>query len=346
MDIRTVAVSAAVFLASLVLTGLYRRYAEARQILDIPNHRSSHSVPVPRGGGIVFAAISLAGATLLFLGDVLSPRLALAFLGAGGLIAAVGFVDDMGHVAWRVRLALQAAAALWGVLLLGGMPVLPLGSWIFPLSWAGVPVAVAAVIWMCNLYNFMDGIDGLAASEGLFAALTFSLLLAWQGYEGLALLAAILAASVAGFLYWNRAPARIFMGDAGATFLGMMFGLLLVVAVNARTLSAWACLIPLGVFVVDATVTLVRRALRRENLATAHRTHAFQRLADRWGHGKTTLSVGAVNVFWLLPLSLLAQTFPAWSLAITALALLPLLAVAFLLSAGKEDTRAPGKSNG
>jgi Fuc2NAc and GlcNAc transferase len=282
---------------SWVLTAGLRRYALARAVLDVPNHRSSHSVPTPRGGGLAIALVALAGLALAAALGWVAPRLALA-LGAGGaLVAAVGWVDDHRPLPARARFAIHAAAAAWALWWLGGMPALTLGHGTLRLGIAGAVIALTGIVWVVNLYNFMDGIDGLAGGEAVTAGVAGGALLLWAGHPGMALAALLLATAGSGFLAWNWSPARIFMGDVGSCFLGFSFAVLAVASQNAGAVPLIAWVVLLGVFVVDATFTLVRRALRREAWYDAHRQHAYQRMVDAgWSHARVSGSVMAVNV--------------------------------------------------
>ncbi len=321
-------------LVAFGLTGLLRRYALQAQILDIPNQRSSHTVPTPRGGGLAVAAafclcLLVAGAWGLVL-----PSLLMAAVGGGSAVAAIGFVDDRGHVPARWRLLVHFLAAAWAVAWLGGMPALPIGGYATDLGAAGVLAAIFLTVWLLNLYNFMDGIDGLAGVETVTVAAGAALLLLFTDQPAAAVGPALLAAAGSGFLFWNWPPARIFMGDAGSGFIGFV----LAVFALSGALSFWSWLILLGVFLVDASYTLSRRLLRGERVYEAHRSHAYQRAARRHGaHRPVTLAVALINVVWLWPWAFLAQRLPELGLLMTVIAWLPLLALAVMLGAGESE---------
>ena len=327
-----------VVLLALILTGALRRYALARSLMDMPNARSSHSVPTPRGGGIAIAVSFMLAVPLLAAQHMLPWPQAWAVLGAGGFVALVGFADDHGHIAARWRLLAHFIAAAWALAWLGGPP--PLGCCGELFAAGGIMTLLAALylVWMLNLYNFMDGINGLASIEALCVCIGGALLYMLTGQAALALAPLALAAAVAGFLFWNFPRARIFMGDAGSGFLGLVLGLWSLQAGWVRPELFWSWLILLGVFVVDATFTLLRRLLRGEKVHQAHRSHAYQhaaRLAGR--HLPVTLAVGALNLLWLLPIALLVglQQLPA--LAGVLIAWLPLSLLAIRLRAGRRD---------
>ncbi|CAD5109724.1 Phospho-N-acetylmuramoyl-pentapeptide-transferase [Pseudomonas carbonaria] len=188
---------------------------------------------------------------------------------------------------------------------LGGLPELDLFGLLVEPGMLGAALALLFLVWLLNLYNFMDGLDGIAAIEAISVCLGGALLYWISGAWVHAAVPLLLASAVAGFLFWNWPPARIFMGDAGSGFLGMVLGGLLLQAAWISPELFWSWLILLGVFVVDATWTLLHRMLRGEKWHQAHRSHAYQTAARRFGgHLPVTLAVAAVNLFWLLPWAL------------------------------------------
>jgi Fuc2NAc and GlcNAc transferase len=283
------------FLASLSLSKLARRYALARALIDVPNERSSHSVPTPKGGGIAIAGVVLIGlAVLAVLGQV-GARSAIALSGGGALVAVVGWLDDHHGLSAGVRLTVHLAAAAWAVAWLRGMPDLTTGEAAVHLGPGGALLAVIGVVWATNFYNFMDGIDGLAAAEAVVVGVAGALLLASRATP-LALVSLLIAAAAAGFLVWNWPPARLFMGDVGSGFLGFMFGGLALATENARALPALLWLVLLGPFFADATITLLRRMARGDRWHAAHRTHAYQRAVQAgWSHRRVTAVVAALS---------------------------------------------------
>lgn len=297
-------VFAAVLSASLLLTWVLRRYALSRSLLDIPNGRSSHSVPTPRGGGVAIVLTYLVTLVLVAFAGWVSWSIALPLLGAGALIAVVGFLDDHGHIAARWRLLSHFGAATWALFWMGGLPTISLVGVELDLGWLGHVLAALYLVWMLNLYNFMDGIDGIASIEAVCACAGACLVYWLTGHENLMIAPMLLAVAVLGFLYWNFPPARIFMGDAGSGFLGVVIAILSLQAAWAAPEMLWVWLILLGVFIVDATFTLGRRLLRGDKVYEAHRSHAYQyasRLAGR--HLPVTLTVMAINLLWLLPIA-------------------------------------------
>lgn len=283
-------------IASLLLTGIIRSFALRNEVLDLPNERSSHSVPTPRGGG---AAVLLASALGIALSGVLGlVQARQAFtLGCGMLLLGmVGWADDRKGVMPRVRLAIHLAIALWTVYMLGGLPSLQVGNSSLVVGWAGYILATLGIVWSINLFNFMDGIDGLAGSQAFLIFAAVAVLLFLRGDYALATIPAILAATSAGFLAWNWPPAKIFMGDVGSGPIGYLIAGLALAAENNRSVPLLAFAIIYGVFICDATVTLIRRLARGDRLTEAHRDHAYQRLTRAWGsHAYVTGWAGAIT---------------------------------------------------
>ncbi len=327
-------------LASALLTGLVRKLAMSHGVLDIPNERSSHKEATPRGGGfaIVLATVAALGAAAA-LGRLHADLLA-SLTGGGLAVAAVGFMDDRGGVPPGIRLAVHLCAALWAVWWLGGLPPLRVGSHVIQLGWVGYPVAVLAIAWTLNLFNFMDGIDGIAASEAVFVVGAAAFLtLCGSGSSGVSAVALALGGACIGFLLWNWPPAKIFMGDVGSGYLGYVIGVLALAAAREDPTALWAWLILGGVFFVDATVTLFRRLLRGDRIYEAHRSHAYQWLARRWkSHKSVTIATTAVNVLWLLPCAWFATRNPTLAVWTVVAALAPIALLAILAGAGRRET--------
>jgi len=327
---------------SFFLTWVLRRYALKRSLLDIPNARSSHSAPTPRGGGVAIVITFLLAVGLLAVAQLVSWTSLAALLGSGAFVALVGFLDDHGHIAARWRLLTHFFAAIWVLAWLGGAPPLIVFGTTFDLSWTGVGLASVYLVWLLNLYNFMDGIDGIASVEAISVCLGGYLLYMLTGQFALATLPLVLGVSVAGFLCWNFPPARIFMGDAGSGFLGIALGTLSLQAGWVAPELFWSWLILLGVFVCDATFTLIRRLMRGDKVYEAHRSHAYQYASRQFGrHLPVTVAVGAINLFWLLPVALLVGTQRLDGLLGVLIAYLPLVALAAKFHAWELEVREP-----
>ncbi|MDP9688948.1 UNVERIFIED_ORG: Fuc2NAc and GlcNAc transferase [Pseudomonas mohnii] len=328
-----------VLILSLLLTGALRKYALSRSLLDVPNARSSHQLPTPRGGGVAIVLSFLVIIPLLGVaGGVSWPGL-IALLGAGFSVAVIGFLDDHGHIAARWRLLGHFSAAAWALYWLGGLPAVSMFGLVVDLGWIGNILAAFYLVWMLNLYNFMDGIDGLASLEAICVGLVISLIYYLTGFSELVWLPLLLTMAVTGFLYWNFPFARIFMGDAGSGFLGMTLGVLSIQAAWYAPQLLWAWLVLLGVFIVDATFTLVRRLLRGDKVYEAHRSHGYQFASRQFGkHVPVTLAIGVINLLWLAPIAILIGMGKIDGLFGLFLAYTPLIALAVKFHAGALES--------
>jgi UDP-N-acetylmuramyl pentapeptide phosphotransferase/UDP-N-acetylglucosamine-1-phosphate transferase len=278
-------------------TWLARRYALRRALIDHPGDRRSHTMPTPRGGGLgIVAALLLALAWLAWA--MPAARTLFVPMGVGlGMVAGIGWADDHRPLPASLRLLVHAVAAalLGGALLVHGVS-----------PWFAACTAVLALV-LVNVWNFMDGIDGLAASQGALVALGYVL---WAGGGAAGWMAAALMAGLLGFLPFNLPRARVFLGDVGSGAIG--FALACIVGITWRQLPESPralVLLPLAAFGLDAGLTLASRMFKGERWWEAHVTHAYQRWARRAGHVPVTLAYGA----WTLAGVVLMLQLPAWT---------------------------------
>ncbi len=325
-------------------TGLVLRHAPWLGLIDVPNDRSSHLRPTPRGGGIGIVAAVVSATTLLGAVGCVSLRWLGLVIVAGGLVAVTGLLDDRFSLPAGVKLVVHLVAAASALSVLDS-PTSLLG----PSAASRVlcfGLLAVGIAWHLNLFNFMDGIDGLAGAQGVFVGLSGAGLLgAYTDRGDLAWFLAGVAGASAGFLRWNWPPARIFMGDVGSGFLGYVLAIAAVATASEYPLSLWTWLILAAAFVVDATVTLVRRAGRGERLMSAHRSHGYQRLAQRWAsHRRATLAYVAINMAGCLPVAWTSVLRPLWAPWL-CLGLYLVLAVLFLAwgAGGREIVAVRGE---
>jgi UDP-N-acetylmuramyl pentapeptide phosphotransferase/UDP-N-acetylglucosamine-1-phosphate transferase len=270
----------------------------ARGVLDVPNARSLHARCVPRTGGLgLLAAAGLAWAPS-------ADRALFPLAAAAAALAALSFVDDIKGLPVRLRFASHAAAALFVVLAYHGMPALL------------VPLAVLTIMWTTNLFNFMDGADGLAGGMAAFGFAGYAMAAHGAGDGDLAGLAAVISGAAIGFLVWNFNPARIFLGDAGSIPLGFLAAGIGLVGRQRGDWPVWFPVLLFAPFLADATVTLLRRAWRGARLSQAHREHYYQRLIlAGWGHRRTALAAYALMSV-LLGLALTTRSADAAAAAV------------------------------
>ncbi|WP_439136353.1 MraY family glycosyltransferase [Pseudomaricurvus sp.] len=336
-------------ICTYLFTRCYIKYAISKGVIDTPNERSSHTTPTPRGGGLSIVIICLT----LILGGMLtqSPLIygalathlsttnLIALLAGGILVAGIGFLDDHSPLSSRIRFSTHFIASLVALALLDPLPSLSLpgldltidGLWLLP--------AALGLTWLINLYNFMDGIDGIAATEAL-TVLTGAMIVGlinshsafpWQ-------LLFVLSAPILGFLLLNWSPARVFMGDGCSGFLGILLGLLACIYAANTSVNLWCWAILLGVFIVDACWTLATRILTKQQWHQPHRSHCYQILSRKLGtHSKVTLGSAAINLLWLTPMAFAASQFPNYGLLCLLLAYSPLILLCRHQQAGRHN---------
>ena len=326
------------FLLAFAMTYFMRAYALKKNIIDNPNERSSHSVPTPRGGGVAVVCSYLLALAVLIYSQQLTVHIGLTLMGAGFVIALLGFLDDHGHINSMLRLAIHFLVAIGAVISLGGFAEVTIFNGL-QLGFVANIIAVLFLVWLLNLYNFMDGINGIASVEAITTTASMAILYYLLNTSLNSDLLWLLAACVFGFLLWNFPKAKIFMGDACSGFLGLTLGILALIALKENLALFCAWIICLGVFVVDATYTLIKRVLNGHKMYDAHRSHSYQILSRKWGsHTPVTLTVAAINLFWLFPIAYMAvmQQWVYPELAVLT-AYLPLILIAIKLRAGKPD---------
>lgn len=318
-----------------LLAHLYRIAAIALHIVDQPNHRSAHEDVVPTGSGVSFILVFCLALMLIIQAEWGAPSLIFQLLPPLLLVAVVGFVDDLKPVPWWIRAPIHVLSAGW-IILMVGFPTLNVLGHNFELGLAGSLFGVAALVWLLNLYNFMDGIDGIAMGEAVFVLAAASILAVFTTAENINQPILVLLSCCVGFLVINWPKARVFMGDAGSGFLGLMFGILIL----AETLiPLWAWLILLGWFITDACLTIAIRLIRGEKIHEAHNVHAYQHLNRAVGTRNTLFVILGINLIWLCPIALAATIAQDWGGLLLILAFLPILVFQFYCGAGQLTPR-------
>jgi Fuc2NAc and GlcNAc transferase len=341
----TLTAAAVAFAVAWGLAAFVRRWSPRVGLLDLPNERSSHQHPRPRGGGLALLGGVLAGllAALVWIAD--PPREAVALFAAALALAVVGLVDDRRPLPVWPRLLAQLAAAIALVAVTGGLHVLPLP----PPADLPLPAplgAALAVLWLVaatNFFNFMDGIDGLASGQAAIVLVAVAVV-GWSG-EG-SLLALLAAAAALGFLVLNWPPASLFLGDGGSGFLGFLLaGLPLLAPAGGRGAALFVVAVAMALFLLDPTWTLLVRLRRGERLGVAHREHLYQRLTvpGRSHAGVTVplLAAGAVLTA-LAGLAYTGRLSPWWALAAALAAFAAELAAARAVSPSSTNATQNG----
>ena len=336
-------VSLSSFALVAVLSAGVIRYGPRFGLLDTPVARSAHVAPKPLGGGAALAAPYFL-CVIWFVASAAISESALAYLGCL-FIVVLGFSDDRWQLSSKVRLPVQFIVSLAAVRAIG-VDSVDFGFFSLSEPLTLSLLAVLSLVWLCNLTNFMDGIDGIAASQLLVTSLSCVVLLvgldAAAGESGehdvVLTLSVVLAASAAGFLLWNWSPASLFMGDAGSGFIGFALGLLALESLVTQRMAVWSWVLLLGVFIADTAVTLLVRIIRGERWYEGHSQHAYQILSRRLNsHPRVVGGVILINICWLLTLAWVAGILPQYGVLFATIGLAPLLLGCYRLGAGRAD---------
>ncbi|WP_339728423.1 glycosyltransferase family 4 protein [uncultured Gimesia sp.] len=337
-------------ITSIVCTKLIIINAARVGLISEPTERCAHVNPTPNGGGLAFVFSFLSIMSFLYSWNYFSSNIFLSIGFGGFLIALIGFFDDYLRLSVKLRLITQALIITATLFVFSPLPPIELFGFELKSPWILWISITLLLVWWLNLFNFMDGIDGLATLESICILLSATLLIGLHAIlsnEGILIL--LLLASLLGFLVFNWAPAKIFMGDAGSTFLGYVLGMIALLTIINGSLNLWTWLILSGVFWVDATTTLLRRMSQGERWYQAHQSHTYQRVS-RWlesidgtdrgrimAHRKVTLLILLINVCWLFPLAGSTLMWPTCGIFLLGLAWTPLLFLAFYFGAGTQE---------
>ncbi len=326
------------FLTSFCAVSVIREIAVKGRLLDIPNERSSHSFPIPRGGGVAIVIICLAAAGFQAFTSQKWTEARL-YPVAAAIIAGVSFLDDLYDIRSRTRFFFHALAACLIVYGLGTSNVLQLnfGGEFISASCSGF-IVLFWIVGLTNAFNFMDGIDGIAGGQALVAGFGWFVIGTLNGLYFIPLLGLTIGFASLGFLLHNWQPARVFMGDVGSTFLGFTFAAVTVFAAGERLDLCVPGVLLVWPFVFDSTFTLLRRLLRGENIFEAHRSHLYQRLViSGISHARVSSLYMAYSAAGLMLGVLWSVGFQGSGLA--SAVLVPALAVSLLLFVRYRERR-------
>lgn len=342
------------FLLSLVLalsyiaSRLYQFYAIKKDLLANVNLRSAHDSPKPTGSGIVLLILFFFCILLLGYWQLVSTHAMLACIGPL-FVGIIGYIDDRKELAVKVRMPLYIGAAIWSVYILG-FPMFNLGGIEVELGFVGLVFGVMSLFWLQNLFNFMDGIDGIAGTEVVFVCFAAvwigseglnnlsigNLSISSPGSDGWSIIVMITGLLALGYLITNWPPSRMFMGDAGSNFFGLMLGVFIL---GDSSISIWVWLILLNQFIVDACLTVSIRLFKRQKIVESHSQHAYQHLNRRFGTVRVLQITILINLIWLLPIAYIAHRFPEQGFILLLLASLPLVLKDWLSGTGKDKPR-------
>jgi Fuc2NAc and GlcNAc transferase len=323
----------AIFLCSSGLTSLYIHFATKKNIHDIPNERSLHTVPTPRGGGISIVIVCTIAFAYVF--SKTSDMLFLSMLFASLGIGTIGFTDDLKTISSLLRLCVHLFCS--GVLIFflrhhsGGIQ---LGQVVVPISVFLSALAVLYITWGINFFNFMDGIDEIASLQAIFVSMSTGYFTHVAGLESLSFIYCVIAISSLGFLVFNKSPAKVFMGDAASGFLGFVLAALALISAT-RGISLFTSMILMNAFIMDSTLTLISRAYQKLPVYSAHRDHIYQHLAvQKKSHSKISLGYLFFNMLVSLPLAYASYSKPEYALALWVISCVPWVFAAVIWKAG------------
>jgi Fuc2NAc and GlcNAc transferase len=298
-----------VFVLAYFGVEIFRRWSLSREIVDIPNERSSHSVPTPRGGGIVICLVSIL--TLLFYIFASGTQFFWSYFIGAVIVSLISLVDDIRTISPFLRILFHGFAAALVIGQLGAFEIVSIPFYgTVELGILGTILTFLWIVWLINAYNFMDGIDGIAATQAVTAGIGWSVAGFLSGAEAVGFYGAVLTAASFGFLFHNWQPAKIFMGDVGSAFLGYTFAVLPLFAIRTWQPVGevanlpWIALVLVWFFIFDSVYTFFKRLMRGEKVWRAHREHIYQKLVisglshsfvtSLYGAGSAILAVAAI----------------------------------------------------
>jgi len=328
-----------IFLFSFLITYLTQRFLSYKNLLVVPDLRSSHKEPKPQGGGLSIILVLIISLLTLDYFDLVQQDQYLFFLIPGLLVAFIGFLDDFWGIKPSIRISIHFLSACLGIYLIGSFPVISFFEHNIDLGVVGICFGLIYTVWLINLYNFMDGIDGLASLEAISVLSGFALISYYVQLDNyFPYLLTILTFSIFGFFVLNFPKSKIFMGDVGSGFLGLVIALISIYSSMNYPQLFWSWLILLGVFLVDASLTLIIRIFRGKKFYIPHSSHAYQKIARKLNsHSKTSIFVVLINVLWLFPLAFLVALGRIEGILGVVFAYTPLVFLVYYLDANLPD---------
>lgn len=324
------------FCFSVVSCFFIRKYAIAHSLMDVPNDRSSHIAPTPRGGGFAIVLTFCVSTFLMWFYLGHSGKEILILLLPSVLIAFVGFWDDHGDLSPKIRLLFHFSASI--IFLFGVSVMQQIESGSIIVTTILLILALFYLVWFINLYNFMDGINGIATLQAISIFAALGLFFVLGGHDTLAILAFLLVAASLGFLVWNFPSAKLFMGDGGSGFLGFIIAAFAVSSISVDLKYFWIFNIMAMIFICDSTVTLMKRFIAGEAVLKAHKNHAYQIASRLTGtHYSVSTMVFAINCCWLFPVSYAVYVELVGGIVGVSIAAVPIIILVHLLHKKKID---------
>ena len=302
--------SIAFILASVITTSVIRYFSIKNNFLDIPNDRSSHLAPIPKGGGISIIGTLIFTIVILFYYKMVASEFVISMTIGLVIVSVVALVDDYKNLSPMIRVIIYIISAAFSLFMIGGLDSVSINNHSYNLSYIGYFLGVLFLVWLTNLYNFMDGTDGFAAIQTISVSIFCFFLFYLSNNVPFFIILLCLTSTTIGFLYWNWSPAKIFMGDVGSCGIGFFFGLFSIYTERAEIISITVWLIILSPFIGDATLTLLKRIINNEKWYEAHNSHAYQILHQSGlSHSRLALNLLFINICLIWPLGYFAHTY-------------------------------------
>ena len=339
MNILNLLILSIVFIIiSVITTSFIRDFSIKKNLLDIPNNRSSHTVPKPKGGGIAIIIPFLITILVLFFCEMIDVAITKSLITGLIFVALVGLVDDYKNLSATVRMIVYLISAWISLYFIGGLKSISINEYSYYLGNIGYYLGILFLVWLINLYNFMDGTDGFAGVQTICVSVFCFFLLYLSNNTSLSIIMLCLASSSIGFLYWNWAPAKIFMGDVGSCTIGFLFGVFSIYTENEGVISIIVWTILLAPFIGDTTLTLIKRISNNEKWYRAHNTHAYQKLHQCGvSHDELALKLFLVNILLIWPLAYFAHTYQNYSLFMLILSYILMAAIWLLIQVKHKE---------
>ena len=295
---------------SVIITAYIRNFSIKNNLLDIPNNRSAHKIPIPNLGGIAIIIPLIFTIVILFSYRMIGEEIGISMIVGLSLVAIVGLIDDCKNLSAFARVSMYIITSGVSLYLIGGVKSIPINEYNYYLGDMGYYLGVLFLVWLTNLYNFMDGTDGFAAIETICVSIFCCFLFYSSGNFPFLIIMLCLVSTTVGFLYWNLAPAKIFMGDVGSCTIGFLFGLLSIYTGKTGVFSISVWLILLAPFIADATFTLFKRIINKEKWYEAHNSHAYQKLHQLgMSHCKLAIGLLITNLIVIWPFAYFAHSY-------------------------------------
>jgi Fuc2NAc and GlcNAc transferase len=301
--------------ASIIGCYFYPKLALKCGAVAIPNSRNLHSRIIPRGAGIMIVICVLSSLLILSFIRTINFHTYLPILIGGFVISIVGFADDCLELSARLRMFVQLIIAIWLYFWFADGANLNIGFVLINIGWLKFPITIFLLLWFYNLFNFIDGSDGMASSAVIYISTVFSIIWFIEHQQMLLLLLTLLGSATLGFIVFNWPPAKIFLGDVGTSFCSYIISVVIMISIWQEHFNILVWLIALGYYLSDTTFTTFIRIIKfPKTWYYPHRSHAYQNLARIRGHLKILLLVWGFNLLWFLPLAILAYVFPKYSM--------------------------------